>query len=203
MRKLTGIIFLGLLLLNCSPEPEEQIISSKKISEADLQLSEQALIRAVCDSILILLEAGQIDELHKKFGSADKIVFSPYSYIDSTAFQALTFDQIKDNPDTLIWGRQDGTGIEMRYTVADYFKKFLVEPKFSLAPHVSVNTSLAIGNSIDNSSNFLPDCEFAEYYFPGFDEKYGGMDWLSLKIFVKKNSGHYELRGLICSRWTI
>jgi hypothetical protein len=41
-----------------------------------------------------------------------------------------------------------------------------------------------------------------EYYFPGFDPQYGGMDWRSLKLVFSQADGSWNLAGIIHDEWT-
>jgi hypothetical protein len=41
-----------------------------------------------------------------------------------------------------------------------------------------------------------------EYYFPGFDPQYGGMDWRSLRLVFSDHGGTWYLAGIIHDEWT-
>ncbi len=44
---------------------------------------------------------------------------------------------------------------------------------------------------------------FIEYHFSGFEEEYGGMDWVSLRLVFVQEGGQWYLVGLVNDRWTI
>jgi hypothetical protein len=44
---------------------------------------------------------------------------------------------------------------------------------------------------------------YSEFYFPGFDPKYDGMDWRALRLVFKKENEKLYLVGIIHDQWTI
>jgi hypothetical protein len=42
-----------------------------------------------------------------------------------------------------------------------------------------------------------------EYYFPGFEAQYEGMDWKSLRLVFEQHQGSWKLVGIIHNEWTI
>jgi hypothetical protein len=45
--------------------------------------------------------------------------------------------------------------------------------------------------------------DFTESHFSGFEEKYGGMDWRSLRLVFKEIKGRFFLVGVVHDKWTI
>ena len=42
-----------------------------------------------------------------------------------------------------------------------------------------------------------------EFYFPGFDPQYAGMDWRSLRLVFMQQGSDWFLVGIIHDQWTI
>ena len=79
-----------------------------------------------------------------------------------------------------------GSGEPIQLSFPDYYAKFVYDVDYANAPQVSLNHRLSTGNSIDNSAEFYPGAMVVEYYFPGFDPQYGGMDWRSLRLIFSE-----------------
>lgn len=132
--------------------------------------------------------------------------FSPYGYVDSTSDLVFTKEKFmkqtrKNNK--LYWGDFDGSGDPIKMTLKQYFKRFVYDADFLNAEKTSINQMLGRGNTIDNIASFYEGMPFTESYFSGFDEKYSGMDWRSLKLVYKKYGEKSYLIGVIHSEWTI
>jgi hypothetical protein len=41
-----------------------------------------------------------------------------------------------------------------------------------------------------------------EYYFPGFDPQYEGMDWRSLRLIFLQDNDVWYLAGIVHDQWT-
>jgi len=131
--------------------------------------------------------------------------FSPYPYLADTNLSFCQGDLIdvvySDN--ILTWGNYDGTGEPIQLTFSDYHDKFIYVADFSSAPIIGLNVEVSSGNSINNISEIYPDGLMIEYYFPGFDAQYAGMDWRSLRlVFINVNDAWY-LAAIIHGEWTI
>jgi hypothetical protein len=132
--------------------------------------------------------------------------FTPYGYIDTTQDIKFTKDQFLTqlkNKSKQHWGSYDGSGDPIKLNVEEYLKKFVYDVKFLKPEQLSVNKTLGQGNSLDNLSVIYPDASYTESYFSGFDKKYGGMDWRSLKLVFKQHGGQIYLVGVIHGQWTI
>jgi hypothetical protein len=42
-----------------------------------------------------------------------------------------------------------------------------------------------------------------EYHFSGFDKKFEGMDWASLKLVFENSNNEWYLVGIVHDQWTI
>lgn len=88
-------------------------------------------------------------------------------------------------------------------TFDEYFDRFLFSADFSNPEEMAVNEQIGRGNTINNIAEFFPGSTFIEYHFSGFEEEYGGMDWVSLRLVFVQEGGQWYLVGLVNDRWTI
>lgn len=134
----------------------------------------------------------------------DGVRFSPYAYVNDSdqLFSADEIMSILSDSSVYTWGAYSGTGEAINLSFPEYYSKFIYDQDFANAPQVSLNHRLSAGNSIDNSAEFYPGAMFVEYYFPGFDPQYGGMDWRSLRLAFSEDKGTWYLVGIIHDEWT-
>ena len=131
--------------------------------------------------------------------------FSPYTYVRDTdiVFQADELSQAMDDPTEYLWGRFDGTGDPIELEFADYYLVFIYDANFAWPHTIGFNEFIGWSNTINNISDFYLDPQFVEYHFPGFDERYDGMDWRSLRLIFEEKDGEWYLVGIVHSEWTI
>jgi hypothetical protein len=134
----------------------------------------------------------------------DGLRFTPYAYIQDTD-QVFTADKVANlmaDSSVYQWGNYAGSGEPIMLSFPAYYAKFIYDVDFANAPQVSLNHRLSNGNSIDNSSEYYPGSMIVEYYYPGFDPDYVGMDWRSLRLVFTQYAGSWYLSGLIHDEWT-
>jgi len=134
------------------------------------------------------------------------VVFSPYGFIDTVGSKRLSsadfLTAIRKNW-ILTWGSFDGTGEPIKLTVAAYLQKFVYNADFLNAEAESYNQVMKQGNSVNNLREIFPNAQFVEYHFSGFDPKYKGMDWTSLRLVFEKENDDYYLVAIVHDQWTI
>lgn len=165
------------------------------LNQAILDLSGQVL-QSIKNQDFILLSSF----IHPVNGAR----FSPYAYIQDT-HQVFTNDDVAGifaDSSVYTWGAYSGTGEPIILSFLNYFSKFIYDEDFANAPQVALNHRLSSGNSIDNSTEFYPGSMIVEYYFPGFDPQYGGMDWRSLRLVFSEYNSTWYLVGIIHDEWT-
>jgi hypothetical protein len=131
--------------------------------------------------------------------------FSPYTYVQDThlVFMPDQLPQLAESQETLTWGYYDGTGDPIRMTYADYHHEFVYSADFVNAEAVAVNQELGQSSMINNIDAFYPGSSYVEYYFPGFDPDFGGMDWRSLRLVFVAEGDSWYLVGIVSDQWTI
>lgn len=134
--------------------------------------------------------------------------FSPYGYIDTALDKIISADWIREQAgkkkqDKLLWGEYDGSGDPIRMTFNEYVKEFVYDAEFLSPQSSKVNGFIGGGNSQNNLLSVYEGCDFTESHFSGFDPKFDGMDWKSLRLVFKLINGKYYLAGVVHDEWTI
>ena len=174
------------------------------ISPSDTPLStDQAVLQRAAQVVAALKDMDMSAVsifIHPQMG----LRFSPYAFI-SGSDQLFSADQVSTLPsDSTVynWGVYDGSGEPMDLTFTDYYAKFIYDEDFANAPQIALNHRLGVGNSIDNSMEYYPGAMIVEYYFPGFDPAYEGMDWRSLRLVFVQDNDTWYLVGIAHDQWT-
>jgi len=131
--------------------------------------------------------------------------FSPYQYlnIDNRIICPSEFDSYTSSTERFAWGHYDGTGKPIDLTFIEYHQQLVYDQDYLKPSIVGFNVEVSSGNSLNNIQEIFPDGIMIEYYFPGIDPRYGGMDWRSLRlVFVQENDQWY-LTAIIHGEWTI
>ncbi len=101
------------------------------------------------------------------------------------------------------WGVFDGSGEPIQMTPSEYYNKFIWNADYTTAKDVNWNTFKGTGNSLENQKQFHPKAQTVEYYFPGFEEKYAGIDWSALRLVFEQEGNDWFLVGIAHNQHTI
>ena len=131
--------------------------------------------------------------------------FSPYQYLNSDNRIICSSDMeiYTSSSEPFAWGQYDGTGKPIDLTFSEYHLEFVYDQDFHKPSVVGFNVDVSTGNSINNIQEIYPDGIMIEYYFPGFDPQYAGMDWRSLRLVFIPENGNWYLAAIIHGEWTI
>jgi hypothetical protein len=135
--------------------------------------------------------------------------FSPYQSVTLGKHGDLVFSRVQvktllTNSKRYLWGEEDGSGDPIRLTFAAYLRTYVYDHDYSKAKDVAFNGEhLSQGTLINNLRETYPSAIIVEYHFPGFEEKYGGMDWKSLWLVFEKQGTRWYLVGIAHGEWTI
>ena len=170
------------------------------------QRKDSTLLR-LTDNILGTIKNKNYSALASYIHPVEGIRFSPYAYIDTLhhiKFSSTTFLAQANNTDqdTLVWGEFDGTGDPIKMTLKAYMQKFVYDVDFAQPEKRSVNKFLGFGNSLNNLPEIYKGCHFTESYFSGFEKKYEGMDWRTLRLVFKERNNRFYLVGIVHDQWT-
>ncbi len=169
--------------------------------------TKEALLLKLSGSILLAIKNKDYQSVANHVHPVAGLRFSPYGFID-------TIHDVVLKPDELIkeagnktqanktWGEFDGSGEPIRMTLDKYMEAFVYDVDFAQPEIIKVNEVIGKGNSLNNLTLVYPGADFTESYFSGFDKKYEGMDWRSLRLVYKLIDGNYYLAGIIHDQWT-
>lgn len=132
--------------------------------------------------------------------------FTPYTYVSLERDLVFSREAMKNffaDTDLYLWGYYDGIGSEIQLTPAEYYEEFIYSADFINAPEVGYNKVLSSGNMLENQFDVYDNPIIVEYYFPGFNPEYDGMDWRSLRLVFEEYEGNWKLTGIIHNQWTI
>jgi hypothetical protein len=135
---------------------------------------------------------------------AEGLRFSPYAYVSDTD-QVFPPDQVAALPAlsrTFIWGAYSGSGAPIDGSWYQYYSEFVYDQDFAVAPEISLNHRLGVSTSMDNIVEYYKSSMVVEFYFPGFDPQFQGMDWRSLRLVFTQYSGAWYLVGVVHDQWT-
>ncbi len=176
------------------PTSNDTIITNKK--ETLLSLSQQ---------ILKSLKEKNYTEFATFIHPTEGVRFSPYAYVtnEDIGIKSTDFEKLIAENKKFVWGSYDGTGDTITLTIKEYFNRFVYDKDFANAEKTSFNRIMGKGNSLNNLNDFYKNVDFTEHYFSGFEKKYEGMDWRSLRLVYRDYTGRFYLIGIIHDEWTI
>ena len=132
--------------------------------------------------------------------------FSPYAYVQRDSDVVVARDSVArlfGDPTVRHWGYFDGSGDPLDRTFDQYYARFVYDVDFITAPDTRLNgPAIRPGNAPSNLREVYPDAQWIEYSFPGFDAKYGGMDWRSLWLVFERIDASWFLVGIVHGSWT-
>jgi len=132
--------------------------------------------------------------------------FTPYTYVSVEKDVVFSKEKMKnffEDQNVYLWGYYDGTGDEIKLTPGGYYEKFIYSADFKNAEQIGYNEVLSTGNMLENQFEIYDNPIVVEYYFPGFNPEYEGMDWKSLRLVFEKYEDSWKLVGIIHNQWTI
>ena len=168
------------------------------------------------DSVLLRLTNDILKEIKNKNYSAlanfidpvSGIRFSPYGLIDTVSHMVFSKEKFVEEitrakQNKFHWGAFDGSGEPINMTLNEYMQKFVYDVDFVRPEKQRANGFIGGGNSLNNLLAVYRGCDFTESHFSGFEKKYGGMDWRSLRLVFKETNGKFWLVGIVHDQWTI
>jgi hypothetical protein len=212
MKQLLSILLL-LSLYACNTKRQQATTPGPPADSAvtpativDDTLADDTSLLPLSNKILTLLKNKDYTSLGLYFHPVAGTRFSPYGFIDTNhhvIFFKKTFIEQQSTNKKIYWGNYDGSGDSILLSVEKYFEKFVYNADFLNAEKTSINKITGTGNSLNNLQSVYPGAVFTESYFSGFDKKYGGMDWCSLRLVYKKYKEQLYLVAIVHDQWTI
>lgn len=199
----TLLLLLSLVLFSCQKEAKKpNPPAPPPVPEVTDPKTETM---ALTEEILTLLKAKEYEKLADYMHPVNGVRFSPYAYIDTLKnirLQRAEFLGELQKNEPLRWGEFDGSGDPMVLTIKEYFAKFVYNADFLNAEKTAYNEMLGHGNSLNNLTSVYRGSNFTESYFSGFDPKYNGMDWTTLRLVYGNHEGKAYLIAIIHDQWT-
>ena len=164
-----------------------------------------ASLEAVGMQVITALASKDATTLADFVRPGGKVIISAFPSI-SEGNVTLSKEQMKaffSDKTKYMWGYTDGKGDPIVLTPAEYYAQYLYKADFAHAPERFYGqTQTSRGNNSNTISQIFPNAKVAEYHFPG-SEKYGGMDWSSLKLVFEESDGKWYLVAFANDQWGI
>ena len=188
-------------------KPEETKIEYQ-FTEEGIIVPEQAemIIKDTAEVVIKAISEKDMATLAEFVHPEKGVRFTPYTYVSPERDIVFNKNQIENffqDENTYLWGFYDGIGDEINLTPTEYFDEFVYTSDFINAEEVGYNTVLSFGNALENQFEVYENPIIVEYYFPGFNPEYAGMDWQSLRLVFEEYEGKWYLTGIIHNQWTI
>ncbi len=189
---------------NPPPAPQQSPTPSPQGTQTISETEAKRLIENISNQVFSAIKNKDIAKLASFVHPGKGIIFSPYASVSEKNVLLKSSDVVPaySGNKIYLWGYTDGKGDPMNYTFKEYFDKF-VYSDFSKFTQTGYNKILGGGNSTNNAFDYFPNAIIVEYYNPGTDSKYEGMDWESLRLVFQEKDGVWFLVGVIRDEWTI
>jgi hypothetical protein len=187
----------------------DSLLKIKNIQDSiRLVKRKDSILLKATQTILTLLKNKNYLAFANYIHPVEGIRFSPYGFVDTVHDIKLPkqkfINQLREQgQDMIVWGEFDGTGDPIKMTLNNYMQRFVYDVDFVKPEKRSVNEFIGGGNSLNNLEAVYTNCDFTESHFSGFDKKYGGMDWRSLRLVFKVRDRKFLLVGIVHDEWTI
>ncbi|HEV7780905.1 MAG TPA: hypothetical protein VGO58_06545 [Chitinophagaceae bacterium] len=159
---------------------------------------------AIATNILTILKNKHYDSLVQYF-HPDGIRFVPYTYIDTGVDRMLLKDEFADlyrKKKKIDWNTDMSGETSKPLTLDQYFRRFVYDVDFLQAPLRSINRHGNSGTDVNNIEEVFPRANTVEYFFPGFKEEMGGMDFRGLNLVFRLYQSKPLLVAIIHNEWT-
>ena len=187
-----------------SDKSKSPVDTTSIIAKPDVNIVSDSAVLPLSKEILSAIKIKDYSKLASCI--QDSIRFSPYGHIDTMQDKKFSAGQLLrclGNNTKIKWGVYDGSGGDILLTAPEYFQRFVYDVDFLNAPNISLNKTLAQGNALNNIDTVYKNAVYTEFYFPGFEKKYEGMDWCSLKLVFRKHNNQLYLIAIVHNQWTI
>ncbi|WFA09112.1 bZIP transcription factor [Tissierella sp. Yu-01] len=224
-------LLLLLLFSSCTPvadkelqeelEAKNEIITSlerenkeleDRITELEQEVSNNPIdpesnnLLYTASKVVNLLKNKDMEGVSAYVHPSKGVRFSPYGTIDVESDQVFIQNQVAEllsDSQSYTWGNYDGTGDPIDLNYNDYYNRFIYDVDFANPHMIGNNVAIGKGNTLNNITEAYPNGEFIEFHFTGYEAKYEGLDWKSLRLVFEEDNGIYYLIGIVHDEWTI
>ena len=202
----TGKYRAKISIMVISEENDEKIDQSQLIDVIDFELNAARIIKETADKLIHAISDKDSETISDYVHPVKGIRFTPYTNVSVEHDVVLSAGKMKNffkDQDAYLWGYYDGKGDEIRLTPGKYYDKFIYSEDFVNAKDIGYNEVLSYGNMVENQFEVYDNPIVVEYYFPGFNSEYAGLDWKSLRLVFEQYENSWKLVGIIHNQWTI
>lgn len=213
MKKLI-ISILVLSLAACKQEPKKpaadntdstaQIKTDTAANTHEEIANKEKVLKKTNDEILKTLKDRDFKKFAECIHPQKGVRFSMYAFVDpknDKQFSREAFEKYYQAKTLFTWGSHDGSGDPYKETIKNYLEKWVFSKDFTASSY-SLNKFQGGGNSLNNLQEMYPKHDFTENYIKG-TEKYGEMDWKTLRFVFEEFRGTYYLIAVVNDQWTI
>lgn len=164
------------------------------------------VIEATAEQVITAISEKDVATISEFVHPEKGLRFTPYTFVSLESDIVYTKEEVKnffDDSNEYLWGYYDGSGEDIRLTPSEYYSSFIYTEDFKNAPQVGYNEVLRFGNMQENQFEVYESPIVVEYYFPGFDPDFEGLDWKSLRLVFEEYEDNWKLVGIIHNQWTI
>ncbi len=182
------------------------IDTAKSLETAQEPIKDSSELVTLSRSVLKAITTKDYSTLATLIDPLHGVRFSPYAFVDTTDNHVVFREDLLSNGSSdkkFYWGTIDPSGDSINLSLSAYFKTWVYDVDFISAPDMAVDKFIGFGNSLNNLKEIYKGLHFVEFHFPGFDKKFDGMDWRSLRLVFRKVRDHYVLTAIVHDQWTI
>ncbi|MFS4471320.1 hypothetical protein [Chryseobacterium sp. T20] len=213
MKKILIAVFALTMIVACKKEAGKPVpseidsIAQNKTDSAGIvqnNAEKEAVLKQTNDEVLKALKAKDYTTFASLIHPEKGIRFSMYAFVnlkEDKHFSKADFEKYQPTKTLFTWGAQDGSGDPYKATINDYLGKWVFSKDFT-ASQYSLNKFIGGGNSLNNLKEIYPKSDFTENYIKG-TEKYGEMDWKTVRFIFEEFQGKYYLIAVVNDQWTI
>ena len=206
---ITAAVSICLFITACKEETKkkDEVKPAASDTAQVLNLNKDSVLLQLTDDILSAFKSKNYIAVADFIDPISGVRFSPYGYIDTIRNVILSKEKFAEqagnaSQEKIVWGEFDGSGDTINMTMNEYIQKFVFDVDFSQPEKRKVNEFIGHGNSLNNLLSVYKNCDFTESHFSGFDKKYEGMDWRTLRLVFKERDRKYFLVGIVHDQWT-
>lgn len=204
-----GIYTVQISILTRLANSEQEIPSEQLTKSFDIELQAsdaKSIIKTISDETILAIKNKDSEKWAQLVHPIKGVRFTPYTYVSVERDVVFVQEDIRNffnDQNQYLWGYYDGTGWDILLTPTEYYERFIYSHDFINAEQVGYNEVLSHGNMLENQFEVYDNPIIVEYYFPGFNLEYGGLDWRSLRLVFEEYNNTWKLVGVISNQWTI
>jgi hypothetical protein len=212
--RITLLVFSAILFMagckskTASKEKEKETQKADTAVVAPPAIDKETVLKNLTSDVMSLLKKKEYAALASHIHPDAGVRFSPYGHIVLDQDVIMRPGEFANEiaaakQKTITWGEYDGTGEPIKMTLNKYLDSFVYTADFANPEVFKINTVTNPGNAQNNITTIYPASDFTDSHFSGFEKKYDGMDWQSLRLVFSQLNGKYYLVGIVHDQWTI